>query len=63
MPLPFDQWQFYVVTAVAMLGLWALVRPFLRRSTGGCHGCGSAPRRVRRTPLTIEKRAPRRKEL
>ena len=55
MPLPFDQWQFYVVTAVAVLGLWALVRPFLRRSTGGCHGCGSAPRRKRRTQLTIDR--------
>lgn len=54
MPLPFDQLQFYVVTVVAILGVWLLVRPFLRRSSGGCPGCGSAPRRVRRTPLTIK---------
>ena len=60
MPLPFNQWQFYVVSAVALAALWLLVRPFLRRSTGGCGGCGSASsssaRRERATPLTIDGR-------
>jgi hypothetical protein len=31
MGLPFDDWQFYVVSGVALLGLWLLVRPFLPR--------------------------------
>ena len=60
MPLPADQWQFWVVTAVALAAAWLLVRPFLRRSPGGCRGCGSgAPssaRRRRATPLTIDGR-------
>jgi hypothetical protein len=43
MHLPLDQWQFYVVSAVALAGLWLLVRPFLRRST-----------KRKTTPLTIE---------
>ena len=54
MQLPFDQGQFYVVTAVAVSGVWVLVRPFLRRSRGGCRGCGSVSKRRRRTPLTVK---------
>ena len=26
MPFPLDDWQFYVVTAVALLGLWPVLR-------------------------------------
>ena len=26
MHFPFDDWQFYVVTAVALLGLWPVLR-------------------------------------
>ena len=46
MRLPFDEWQFYVVTAVALVGLWLLVRPFLSR------------RKHRTTALTIEGATP-----
>ena len=42
MRLPYDEWQFYVVTVVALAGLWLLVRPFLPRRHG------------RTTTLTIE---------
>ena len=31
MPLPFDDWQFWVVSVVVLAGLWLLVRPFLPR--------------------------------
>ena len=27
--MPFDDWQFYVVTLAALWGGWAIVRPFL----------------------------------
>ncbi len=57
MRLPFDELQFYVVTAVALAGLWLLVRPFVSRSSGGCGGCGSATtsrRKRRTTALSIE---------
>ncbi len=55
MPLPLDQWQFYVVTAVALAGVYVLLRPFLRRGGSGCGGCASATTTTRRraVPLTI----------
>jgi hypothetical protein len=31
MPLPFDDWQFYVVSVVVLAGVWMAVRPFLPR--------------------------------
>jgi hypothetical protein len=31
MRLPFDDWQFYVVSVVVLAGVWLLVRPFLPR--------------------------------
>jgi hypothetical protein len=31
MGLPFDDWQFYVVSLVVLAGAWLLVRPFLPR--------------------------------
>jgi len=59
MPLPLDQWQFYVVTVVALGGVYVLLRPFLRRGSAagggtGCSGCGSgSTSRKRAVPLTI----------
>ncbi len=58
MPLPLDQWQFYVVTAVALAGVWALLRPFLRRSGSGGSGCGgcasgTTSRKRRAVQLTV----------
>ena len=58
--MPLDQWQFYIVTAVALAGVWALVRPFLRRGGAGgaggsgCGGCASGSSSGKRAvPLTI----------
>jgi hypothetical protein len=31
MRLPFDDWQFYVVSLVVLAAAWMLVRPFLPR--------------------------------
>lgn len=54
MPLPFDDWQFYVVSVVVLAGVWMAVRPFLprrrftnltirgQRSARKCPGCRSA---------------------
>ncbi len=58
MPLPLDQWQFYVVTAVALAGVWALLRPFLRRgrsgaSSAGCGGCASGSTSTRRRAVSL----------
>jgi hypothetical protein len=44
MPLPFDDWQFYVVSAVVLAGVWMAVRPFLPRRwpcARSCPGAGS----------------------
>jgi hypothetical protein len=36
-------WQFLVVTAAALWGLWILVRPFLRRQEKpGCPNCAAS---------------------
>ena len=61
--MPFDDWQFYVVTLVALWGLWALLRPFLprdRKAEPGCPTCasGSAAGRKKRAPLTIHGKKP-----
>ena len=41
MSFPWADWQFYVVSAVMVAGLWLLVRPFLTRTerNTGCPGC------------------------
>ena len=47
--MPFDDWQFYVVTLAAAWGAWAVVRTVVpKRATRGKH-----------TSLTIEGRVPR----
>lgn len=38
MSLPWADWQFWVVTAVAVVGVWRLVQPFLDRGDA-CPGC------------------------
>ncbi len=65
MPLPFDDWQFYVVSALAMGSFWMVVRPFLprKKGSGESHGCpscasGSAARRSPRTRLTVGGKRP-----
>ena len=47
MIFPWHDWQFWIVTGMAIAGLLILVRPFvrLRRSGPGCPGCeGCAPK-------------------
>ncbi|MDX1998520.1 MAG: hypothetical protein SF066_12450 [Thermoanaerobaculia bacterium] len=47
MSVPWGDWQFWVVTAVALGGLLALLRPLLPRKTGapepGCSHCAGCP--------------------
>lgn len=56
MGVPLDDWQFYVVTALALLSLWLVVRPFVgsrREGGGGCHTCGGGPPAARRGRVTM----------
>ena len=49
--MPIGDWQFWLVTAVAALGFWLLVRPFLELRGKGKKGAGSG--KGTRTKLTI----------
>lgn len=46
MYFPFDDWQFWTVTAATVGALWMLVRPFLQRDSsaapGACGNCAQA---------------------
>lgn len=62
--MPWRDWQFWIVTALAAWGLWMLSRPFWPRrktdpnTSASCPNCsrGSAAAKSRKVPLTIEKR-------
>ncbi len=59
MPFPIDDWQFYVVSGIAVFGLWIVVRPFVgKRSSRGCPGCSTTPARKARTSLTVRGQRP-----
>ena len=47
--MPLGDWQFWVVTAMAVIALWVVVRAVVPRKRKG---------RSRRVPLTVEKRKP-----
>ena len=55
--LPLDDWQFYVVTAAFLLGLWLIVQT-LRPRRGGSSACPTCPSsgtaRPQKTGLTVE---------
>ena len=56
MGVPLDDWQFYVVTALAIVSLWLVVKPFVasrREGGGGCHSCGGGPPAARRRRVTM----------
>ena len=60
MPIPLDDWQFWVVTAMCLSGLWLLVRPFIpcaKKGAGGsCPSCScgnAANAKTKRTSITI----------
>jgi len=56
--MPWNDWQFWIVTLVALLGACAVVRPMLpsRGKSHACPGCPSAsnPAKPRPAKLTIE---------
>lgn len=59
--LPIDDWQFWVVSAIAVWGGWMVVRMFWpsRKSEGACPSCASgsaATRKPRKVRLTVEGR-------
>lgn len=58
--MPFDDWQFYVVTLVAFVGAVALVRALLpsKKDGPGCPTCVSPSTHKRKTKLTVEGQRP-----
>lgn len=63
--MPWRDWQFWIVSLLALWGLWVLSKPFWpRRKADGeasaCPNCssgsGPAAKKTRRVALTIEKR-------
>jgi hypothetical protein len=61
--MPWNDWQFWLVSLLAVWGLWVLARPFLPRkraasASTSCPNCasGSAAAKPRRVALTIEKK-------
>ena len=57
--LPLGDWQFWVVTAIALAGVVLVVRPLLPSSKSspppctGCGGAGGGPRRSRAAKATL----------
>ncbi len=58
--LPLDDWQFWVVTALAASAVWIVVAPLLprkRKKPGPCPGCpsgeGEGKPRAKHVDLTI----------
>ena len=56
MGVPLGDWQFYVVTALALTSLWLVVKPFVGsrgKGDGGCHTCGGGAAATRRKRVTM----------
>ncbi|MEY3025346.1 MAG: hypothetical protein RL136_1914 [Planctomycetota bacterium] len=59
--IPYDDWQFWVVSALALGAVWLVVRPLLpkrRSKSAACPGCpsgeaASRPARPKHVDLTI----------
>jgi len=65
--MPWRDWQFWLVSALAIWGLWVLARPFIpRRKSAGddepaCPNCASGSsaskkKTARRVALTVDRR-------
>ena len=58
--MPYSDWQFWVVTALFLGGLWMIARLFMppRKNGARCPTCspGAERTRKRRVSLTIEQR-------
>ena len=62
--MPWTDWQFWFVSALAIGGLWVLVRALApnrgsRGEDAGCPNCpsgSSKPRATKRVALTVERR-------
>lgn len=56
--MPWSDPQFWIVTAVAAVGVWLVIRPLLPKRSGShpCGGCasGAAAQRAKKTALTVE---------
>jgi hypothetical protein len=53
--MPADDWQFWVVTVLCLIGVGFLARPFLPQRN---HKRGGKGQRQKRVHLTIEKKRP-----
>lgn len=52
--MPWTDWQFWVVTAAAVVSLWVLLRPFWKTSgdNPACGSCASGAAACARRPST-----------
>ncbi len=51
--MPWGDWQFWLVTAVALAGGWFVLRPLLPGRKDDCGTCGTPPARPKRTNLPV----------
>ncbi|MFZ9691207.1 MAG: hypothetical protein ACO3EP_04130 [Phycisphaerales bacterium] len=61
MSIPLGDWQFWVVSLIALAGVALVVRPLFasKSTTPACGGCAkSAPAKARHATLTIEGERP-----
>jgi len=65
MNIPYDNWQFWVVTVIALWAGYTVIRPFLSRpgnkqeDTPACPHCSSgkaASKKAKKTRLTVDGR-------
>jgi hypothetical protein len=50
--MPFDNWQFWIVTMIVLIAVYVLIRPFVSRGKKNGSCCGSATK-PKKTNLTI----------
>jgi len=56
--MPFESWQFWLVTFIVFLAVYALIRPFISRGKKNATCCGGSAK-PKKTKLTISKKSPR----
>lgn len=55
MGLPLDDWQFWIVTAIAVLGCWLVLKPLFARAgrpETGCANCTFGAASVNQRPAS-----------
>lgn len=50
--MPFESWQFWIVTLIVLLAVYVLIRPFITRGKKNASCCGGLAK-PKKTKLTI----------